>query len=227
MINYEIAPKVVALFVPSGTELDSWNGKTFISLVGFLFLQTRVVGVPIPLHGNFEEINLRFYVRRRGPEGWRRGVVFIKEIVPRRMIAAIARLVYNENYVACPMGSSIQLPTERKVGHVEYRWQVRASSHALKAEFGGIACYPEMGSEEEFITEHYWGYSSQRDGSTLEYQVEHPQWRVWHATNVSLIGDVPSFYGPPFADALSQNPSSAFVADGSPVIVRRGARISG
>ena len=65
MLNYEIEPAVLAPFVPQGTELDSFDGKTFVSIVAFLFLDTRIGGIPIPFHRNFEEVNLRFYVRRK------------------------------------------------------------------------------------------------------------------------------------------------------------------
>jgi len=124
MVNYEIEPAVLMPFVPKGTELDSWNGKTFVSMVGFLFLNTRVVGLSIPFHQNFEEINLRFYVRRKGADGWRRGVVFIKEVVPRVAIAVTARWLYNENYVALPTGNEI-LRSPDNSAHVEsvkYFW---------------------------------------------------------------------------------------------------------
>src|SRR5215470_635533 len=99
MLNYEIDPTLLQPLVPPGTELDSWNGQSFITLVGFLFARTRVLGVPIPLHRNFEEVNLRFYVRRQAPDGWRRAVVFIQELVPRSAIAWVARSFYCENYV--------------------------------------------------------------------------------------------------------------------------------
>src|SRR5581483_11035238 len=108
MLNYEIDPAVLRAFVPNGTELDSWNGKAYVSMVGFMFLKTRVRRFAIPFHQNFEEINLRFYVRRKGPDGWRRGVVFIKEIVPRFAIALIARMFYNENYVALAMRNILE-----------------------------------------------------------------------------------------------------------------------
>ena len=91
LINYEIAPEIVRPYVPRGTEIDSFDGRTYASLVGFLFLDTRLRGVPIPFHRNFEEVNLRLYVRRKGAEGWRRGVVFVREIVPRLALAWVAR----------------------------------------------------------------------------------------------------------------------------------------
>jgi uncharacterized protein YqjF (DUF2071 family) len=230
MLNYEIDPAVVASLVPRGTEIDSWNGRVFASVVGFLFLDTRLRGIPIPFHRNFEEINLRFYVRRVTPSEVRRGVVFVKEVVPRRAIATVARTLYNENYVACRTGSSVRLPSPARTtsdGLVEYWWTSGGSRYRLGATFDGEPRYPDAGSEEEFITEHYWGYSSQRDGSTLEYRVAHPQWRVWRALESTLEGDVSAFYGPEFAPALSGEPSSAFVADGSEVTVFRGVNVSG
>src|SRR6266513_2477095 len=118
MLNYEVDRSVLARRVPPGTELDSWGGVVYVSVVGFLFLKTRVLGVPIPGHRNFEEVNLRFYVRRKADGEWRRGVVFVKEIVPRRAIAAVARGLYGENYVAMPMSHAID------GRRVEYRWGI-------------------------------------------------------------------------------------------------------
>ncbi len=37
MFNYEVPPELLAPLVPRGTELDSWQGKVYVSLVGFLF----------------------------------------------------------------------------------------------------------------------------------------------------------------------------------------------
>lgn len=228
MLNYEIGPSVLRPLVPKGTELDPWNGKIFVSVVGFLFLDTRVLGFRIPFHVNFEEVNLRFYVRRRADEGWRRGVVFVKEVVPRFAIAAVARWLYNENYVACPMTSRVRLPDEagQTPGSVEYDWMSQSHRNSVGATFQGTPFIPDPGSEEEFITEHYWGYVPQRDGSSLEYRVEHPPWRVWRATEAKLDCDIKSFYGEKYVDALSHRPSSAFVAEGSEVAVFRGEGIA-
>src|SRR5206468_6521150 len=133
---------------------------------GFLFTDTRVLGVPVLFHRHFEEVNLRFYVRSRGPDGWRRGVAFVKEIVPRRLIAWVARTLYNENYVAMPMRH------QRTPGSVRYAWYHAGRWQHLSAARAGDPQPLTSGSEAEFITEHYWGYVRQRDGSTLEYQVE-------------------------------------------------------
>lgn len=224
MVNYEIEPAVLQPYVPRGTELDQWQGKTFVSLVGFLFLQTKVLGLPLPFHRNFEEINLRCYVRRRAPEGWRRGVVFIREIVPRLAIAAVARGVYNENYSARRMWHRVELDGTTG-GLVEYGWHDGARRNFLRLHTAGAAAPIADGSEEEFITEHYWGYAAQRDGGCMEYQVEHPRWHVWQVRQAEFTCDIARVYGQPFIAALQAQPSSAFVADGSAVIVRRGVRI--
>ena len=224
MLNFIVDPRALAKYVPRGTEIDAWGGSTLVSLVGFRFLDTRVKGVAIPFHRNFEEINLRFYVRRRGAEGWRRGVVFVREVVPRPAIAAVAKWLYNENYVACPTRSTVVDPPPGGAGRYEYGWKVRGQWLSIGAVVEGASDNPATGSQEEFMTEHYWGYAAQRDGGTVEYRVEHPRWSVWTATGSMLKGDMGGFYGPPFA-ALLASPVSAFVAEGSAVIVREGRRI--
>ncbi len=227
MLNYEIEPQILQPYVPAGTELDSWNNKTFISVVGFMFLKTRVLGVPIPFHQNFEEVNLRFYVRYKAADEWRRGVVFIKEIVPRWAIATVARVVYNENYAALPMRHAFTLEGESLKPHssIEYGWQSKGRWNGLHVTIGDAAQSLTVGSEEEFITEHYWGYAAQKDGGCMQYRVEHPPWRVWQVSEATLDCDVETIYGATFAPALTAQASSAFVAEGSPIIVRRGVRL--
>jgi uncharacterized protein YqjF (DUF2071 family) len=228
MINYEVDPAVVRPLVPQGTELDGWGGRTLVSMVGFRFLDTRVLGLAIPGHRNFEEVNLRFYVRRMAPDGPRRGVVFIREIVPKAAVAWAARTIYNENYVAWAMRHDVRLPDGAGAagrGFAVYGWRSGGRWHELGASVEGTASLPAPGSQEEFITEHYWGYARQRDGSTIEYRVEHPQWRVWPATDARFSCDVAAVYGAQYVPSLSAPPASAFVADGSPVAVRRGVRL--
>jgi uncharacterized protein YqjF (DUF2071 family) len=227
MLSWAVDPAILRPLVPRGTELDEWNGATYASIVGFLFLRTRVLGIPIPFHRDFEELNLRFYVRRRAPEGWRRGVVFVKEVVPRFAIATVARVAYNERYVAMPMRHRVDRdgPALRPGGAVEYGWRLRGRWQTVGARTAGEPTPLTEGSEAEFITEHYWGYAAQRDGGTVEYQVEHPAWRVWTAAESTFHCDARRMYGDPFAGALAAPPRSAFVAEGSPVTVRRGVRI--
>lgn len=223
MLNYEVDPGVLLALVPRGTTLDAWQGKHFLSVVGFEFLDTRVLGIPVPFHRNFEEVNLRFYVRRETKNEVRRGVVFIKEIVPRAAIAWLANALYNEKYVALPM--SHELMSEPPARRITYRFEQARHRYAVGATIVGEPSTSSDDSQETFITEHYWGYVSQRDGSTVEYQVEHPRWNVWRAQTSQLDGDMAALYGPAFADTLSADPSSAFVADGSPITVHRGLKL--
>jgi uncharacterized protein YqjF (DUF2071 family) len=218
MLNYAVDPGALKRFVPSGTELDSHQGDYFISVVGFRFLKTRVLGWAFPFHCNFDEVNLRFYVRRHTPEGWRRGVVFIRELVPRRAIAFVARAFYGEPYSALPMRHKIDQTRERIC--VEYGWRRQGRWESIRAVAQGQSKPIEQGSIEEFITEHYWGYTAHKAASS-EYQVEHPQWQVWRASEAALDADVPTLYGDSFAESLSSPPAFSFIADGSWVVVRQ------
>lgn len=224
MLNYQVDPALLRARVPVGTEIDFWDGKAYVSLVGFRFLETRVLGWRVPFHVHFDEVNLRFYVRRKSGDEWRRGVVFVKEIVPRYAIAHVARWAYNEQYIALPMKSSISLPSAENAysGAVQYFWKWARQWHELSARFTGAPSPLEAGSEAEFILEHYWGYAAQRDGSTLEYGVEHPAWLAWKADRCQFSGDTTSLYGAEFARVLQRPADSAYVAEGSEIVVRRG-----
>lgn len=223
MLNYRIAPDLLEPLVPRGTELDLWQGAAYVSVVGFLFLNTRVLGTPIPLHRNFEEINLRFYVRRTVGAETRRAVTFIRELVPKRAIAATARAIYNEPYLARPMRNHVSsTPAETTV---DYEWRGESGWSGVHVSATGAAEPIRPGSEEEFITQHYWGYTRQRDGSTIEYEVHHPRWRVWLARTARLAGRVADVFPPEFAPVLGQTPDSAFLADGSAVTVHMPAHL--
>ncbi|MEX2172831.1 MAG: DUF2071 domain-containing protein [Pirellulaceae bacterium] len=243
MLNYEIDPGILRPLVPCGTELDTHDGKTYVSLVGFLFLRTRVLGLAIPFHANFEEVNLRFYVRREVGGELRRGVVFIKEIVPRWAIARTARLAYNEPYLALPMSHHVAGPVRLHVVQsagwipredstaagsqgVEYRWRFQGRWNSLALRHEGRPAQLVAGSHAEFIAEHYWGYCGQRDGSTVEYQVQHPPWQVWRGLEPRLDCDAGALYGPQFAPVLGHPPATAFLADGSAIAVLRPTRIA-
>lgn len=224
MLNYEIEPSALAPFVPAGTGLDFWNGKTYVSLVGFVFQNARMRGIPIPFHRSFEEVNLRFYVRREAEDGQRRGVVFIKELVPRRAVAFVARKFYNENYHALPMAHKVEKSGE-EIKSVSYSWRLNGKENFLKVAVAGCARPPVDGSLSEFITEHYWGYAEQRDGSTMEYRVEHPRWHVWKNTVAELHCDAANLHGENFRGIFSRPPASAFLADGSEVKVHQGIKL--
>ena len=227
MLNYEVDPAILRSFVPRSTELDEFQGRHFVSMVGFLYHNTRVLGIPVPGHRHFAEVNLRYYIRYRATEGWRRGVAFIKEIVPRRAVAFIARQLYDENFVAHPMRYKIETQAEdsQTPTRVEYAWHDTHDWHRLELLTAEPAEFPNPGSETEFITEHYWGYTARRDGSTSEYRVEHPQWRVAPVSRAEFSCDVAAVYGEPFVESLAVKPSSAFLAEGSAVAVYRGRKL--
>jgi len=217
MLNHVVDPRLIAPLVPVGAEIDFDNGETFLSVVGFLFLDTRLLGLPIPLHRDFEEVNLRFYVRKKSADTWRRGVVFIRELVPRRAIALVARTFYGENYVAVPMKHEI----EDLDGNVkmEYSWRRDRKWESLKMDAVGESQLIPAGSHAEFITEHYWGYTALRSGCS-EYRIEHAHWKIWNASSFELNADTAALYGEQFLETLSQPPRSAFIADGSPITVQ-------
>jgi len=225
MLNYEVDPAQLQKYAPSGTELDSFDGKTYVSLVGFRFCRTKLLGkVPIPFHTEFEEINLRFYVRRREGDEIRRGVVFIAEIVPKEAIALTARWFYGENYVRRPMAHRVI--SDKSKMEAEYSWRSGNEWCKLQAHAVGAPSLPAQGSLEQFITEHYWGYSRQSDGGRVEYHVSHIPWRVWSAVHAEFAGDTRDLYGDALSHVLTKAPASAFIADGSPVKVLWGRALS-
>jgi uncharacterized protein YqjF (DUF2071 family) len=218
MMSYRIDPVLLTNYLPPGTELDFHQGETFISLVAFLFLDTRVLGLAVPRHRDFEEVNLRFYVRRKSADTWRRGVCFIREIVPRMAIATVARVFYGEPYMVLPMTSNI-VDRDGQV-QVEYGWRRGKKWEKLAMSAIGAPQTTRAGSHEEFITEHYWGYTKLRAGCS-EYRVEHPRWRILQAYSATLNADIAALYGEEFAVTLSAAPLSKIIAEGSYVQVWR------
>ena len=226
MLTWRVDPALVAPYVPHGTVLDTFEGDALVSLVGFLFADARLRGVRVPLHSDFEEVNLRCYVRRELPRVTaaevRRGVAFVKELVPRRAIASVARWAYNEPYEARPMRHRVETDAGGAPTLVEYGWRQRSVPGGwgrMAVELSGSAAQPLADSEAAFVTDHYWGYTARRGGTTTEYQVQHAPWRVWSAQRSVLEADLEELCGPSFAAALSGPPSSAFLAEGSEVAV--------
>lgn len=215
MFNYAVDPASLEQFVPRGTVIDSFEGKTYVSLVAFEFNRTRLRGIPIPFHQAFEEVNLRFYVRHNG----KRGVVFIRELVPKRAVAAIARVVFNENYSSTPMSHRIS------GADAEYSWGAGRDQCSMRLNAAGQSFLAAEGSLAQFITEHYWGYAAQKDGGCLEYEVRHEPWRVFESKTARFTGNAAFWYGDEFARVLAADPASAFLAIGSAVTVFEGTRI--
>lgn len=218
LANYSISPEVLQSYVPRGTRIDVFEGHVFVSLVAFLFDETRVLGIPVPWHRRFEEVNLRFYVVPcDAPE--KRAVTFVREIVPRRVIPWVANGLFGERYVACPMSHRNGERQHR------YAWNLRGEQ-VVEATLDGTLAYPEAGSVGEFITEHYWGYSQGR-GATLEYRVEHPQWRCCEVAEYRVAVDFAATYGERFAFLNGMTPYNVQYAVGSEVAVYFPRRLRG
>jgi uncharacterized protein YqjF (DUF2071 family) len=237
LLNFAVPTELIARLVPPGTEPDLHDGQSYISVVGFRFQNVRLFGLPFPGHTNFPEINLRYYVRRTVGNEIRRGVVFVREIVSRRAVAILANRLYNENYITRRMRSDSQIagPTLAPNDTLDYswksvpnRWRLSSMSdrwNRLAARVAAPLANPQPGSLEEFMVEHYWGYTHGRDGTTREYRVAHPPWRIAPADNVTWDCDIPLTYDTPLADFLAAPPTSAIIAEGSPIQVFRGHTI--
>jgi|APTNR8051073442_1049403.scaffolds.fasta_scaffold01017_8 uncharacterized protein YqjF (DUF2071 family) len=216
MFNYAVDETLLLPYLPYKTEIDRWNGVCYASLVGFMFLNTKMMGLKIPFHVNFEEVNLRFYVRYREGDVWKRGVVFIKEIVPRLAISVVANTLYGEHYETLPMRHQWTETVDALT--VEYAWK-KGGWHSMKATAENRLVAIEAGSESEFITEHYWGYSQIGTAKTSEYGVEHPKWDVYPVRESSIDVDFETLYGPSFKFLGEAKPLSVFIAEGSSIKV--------
>jgi len=222
MANYSIDKKILDKYLPSNTEIDLWNDICYINLVGFMFKDTKIKGFKIPFHTNFEEVNLRFYVRYKDNGEWKRGVVFIKEIVPKPALTFVANTVYKENYETMPMSHSWTTSDDNLT--VEYKWK-KGRWNSIKIITDKEASSIQDNSEEEFITEHYWGYTKISNEKTSEYGVEHPKWDVYKTKDYLIDVDFGDIYGQDFNFLTFENPKSVFLAEGSEIRVKDGRLI--
>jgi len=225
MINYEVDPEILKSFLPAHTELDLYNGKCLISIVGFLFLDTKIKGIKIPFHVNFEEVNLRFYVTHTAQNKQvKRGTSFIKEIVPRRAITIVANTLYKEKYVTLPMSHLLRKSSD--ILEVGYYWKCNKITNSIYCKAENKQQPIKENSIEEFITEHYWGYTQLSKLQTSEYGVEHPRWKTYPITDFKASINFESLYGKAFSNLMHQNPHSVLLAEGSGIIVRKGKKLS-
>lgn len=225
MVNYEVDPELLKPYLPAGTELDLWQGKALVSVVGFMFLNTKVLGIKWPWHINFEEVNLRFYVRYFDGKVWKRGAVFISEIVPKHLIPIIANNLYNEQYQAMPMRHTFTaLPNNQS--ECLYEWKFKNQWNRLSAVVADEAKVMQADSAEAFIFEHYWGYNKFNNQTTLEYQVEHPSWKIRQVISSVFDANIKDLYGAGFEPYLKVQPFSAFFAEGSKVAIRVAGKFS-
>jgi uncharacterized protein YqjF (DUF2071 family) len=222
MLSYEVDPRLLLPYVPAGTSLDFHNGRALVTVVGFRVLATRVAGLPLPLHQDFEQVNFRFYVWRKVGAEIRHGAVFLKEIVPSLSMTLGARLFFGENYVAAPMRHEV---THGEHGWASYEWQASNRWNRVAATRNGVPAPAAANSIEAFVQERRWGYARQTGGATLEYHVEHPSWAVSPVSDPTLDCDVAGVYGTQFVTTLSRSPISAFIAEGSEAVLQPGTML--
>ncbi|ULQ50955.1 YqjF family protein [Flavihumibacter fluvii] len=218
MANYAVDPAILQPYLPKGVELDTFRDNAYISLVGFMFKQTSLFHIPIPFLGTFEEINLRFYVKRVEAEGVKRGVVFINETVPFKAVAWLANRLYKEHYMAIPTKNTITRTGTAK--QIRYEWKINKAWNHLAVNAAAEKAPMLPGSIEEFIFEHYYGYTRIDAQSTQEYKVNHPRWLVNTVNGYDIHCDFRAMYGDSFAFLQHQPPDSVILAEGSPVTVK-------
>ena len=223
MANYLISPEKIQKYVPKGTEPDLWNGNCYLSLVGFMFQNTKVLGIKVPFHVNFEEVNLRFYVKRKENNEWKRGVVFIKEIVPKPAITLVANTLYKENYETQKMDHNWNFTDELKAS---YQWTAKDQWQKIQVTAKNSPVELQEGSEAEFIAEHYWGYAKISENETMEYEVTHPKWKKYPVTEFSIDVNFEKVYGEEFSSLTSQKPASVYFIEGSKITVEKNRRIA-
>jgi uncharacterized protein len=217
IVNYAIDPALLEKYVPHHTVLDLWNDTCYASLVGFMFQKTKLLGVPIPFHTDFEEVNLRFYVKYLDQGYWKRGVVFIKELVPKPALVFVANALYKEHYQTAKMAHAWK-ETDKELD-VTYSWTIDRAHQHMKARAESLAMPIAAGSEAEFITEHYWGYTKVNDTKTFEYGVTHPKWKVFPIIDYEVKVDFEKVYGPDFKSMNGLTPCSVMLAAGSSITV--------
>jgi uncharacterized protein len=217
MANYALAPEVLQPFLPRGVELDLYNGKAYVSLVGFMFKDTTIFKIPIPYFGTFEEINLRFYVKRKDGDIEKRGVVFINETIPYKIVAWMANKLYKEHYTTIPTKHSIKINDDNK--QIEYYWKINKVWNSIVVNATTENTEMQKDSFEEYIFEHYFGYTKIDEANTEEYTISHPSWKINSITNYKINCDFEAMYGKPFAQLSDKKPDSIFIAEGSSVSV--------
>ncbi len=217
MVNYEIEPKLLLPFLPNGLSLDLFDGKAYISLVGFMFKNTKLFNVPIPFFGSFEEINLRFYVTRKEDDVIKRGVVFINETIPYKLVAWMANKLYKEHYTVVPTKHHIL--NNDKINQIKFEWLLQNKLHSIAVDFDSKKETMKTNSLEKFIYEHYYGYTKINDLQTEEYQLKHPSWKIHKVIDSKINCDFEAMYGKSFSILNQMKPSSVYIAEGSDVSI--------
>ncbi len=222
MANYVIDPALLEPLVPKGTFLDFWENECYISLVGFMFDESKLNNIPIPFHQSFEEVNLRFYVQRKEGDEMKRGVVFIREFVPKSAVTLVANGFFHEHYETIPMKH--QWEPQHDYQRIQYEWK-KNKWHSLEIITDTQSHPLTSGSKEDFFTEHYWGYTQYKYHTTLEYFVDHHPWEVYATKSYSVEVDFEMNYGPMFGFLGHQKPSSVFLAEGSEISLQKNQQL--
>ena len=217
MANYQIEPELLLPFLPKGVSLDLYQGKAYVSLVGFMFKNTKLFDVPIPFFGTFEEINLRFYVVRKEGDELKRGVVFINETIPYRLVAWIANKLYKEHYTVVP--TKHQLIKTSESNHIQFEWLLQKKWNSIAVDFDSKTESMKTDSLEKFIYEHYYGYTKINEHQTEEYQLRHPSWKTHKINDYNIDCDFEAMYGKSFSILNQTKPTAVFIAKGSDVAI--------
>lgn len=212
LVSYQVPDNALQKYLPDNLHLDKLNGSAFVSLVAFDFINTKVKGMKMFFHLNFPEINLRFYVN----DGRRRGVMFIREFVPKPVVVLGANLFFNENYSAAKMKSEIILGSTLKAKHeITYK----GNYNSIEVETVNKSFMPDENSTEHFFKEHEWGFVKSRSGQTNAYKVEHPFWQVYPIKKFNINVDFGKLYGQQFSFLNKQEPFNVTFAEGSVIKV--------
>ncbi|WP_424494544.1 YqjF family protein [Salinimicrobium sp. GXAS 041] len=213
--NYTVPPQLIEKYLPAHTKPDFYNGKCYLSLVGFQFKNVKVANLKIPFNNDFEEINLRFYVKRFDGAKWRKGVIFISQIADKAALNTLANVLFQENYQ--------KLVTKQHISeddtsiNARYSWRFKDEWQHLEAKSGIVASPFQENSEEEFLMDRPWGYGKRNNEETNEYKVSHPDWPIFEVEEYSVKVDFSLLFGPEFNILSSATPKSVILAEGSTV----------
>lgn len=213
-VNYEVDKEQLLPHLPKGLELDSHENKYYLSFVAMRFDNTKIKGISFPFHKRFEEVNLRFYVKRKLSNGtWRKGVVFISEIVPKRAITMIARILYNESYQTLTM--SHQWSQDGNSQTIGYSLDKHNQSHNIQIVSNNENNDINPNSDEHFIIERYFGYTTSRKNKTIEYKVRHRPWQTQNVLDSKMTLNFEAIYGPEFSFLNDIKPNTIYYTEGS------------
>ena len=130
---------------------------------------------------------------------------------------------YKEHYQTLPMQHS-KTENENSKDFV-YQWKTQNKLNIILVETEKNPIEIEVGSEAEFITEHYFGYTKVNEATTFEYEVKHPRWVQFQVLNHKIDVDFETNYGSEFEFLNNTQPVSVMLAKGSEISVEPKKRI--